>query len=125
MIEHRPKLLDSKSIVLLAARSQAKRDTYAFLALALGATRVERVSDVAELQSLLGQEGWDFVCVDDAKVDDIRSKLTGNGSSLRKSAKRKRTSGRQDPAPPDISSHKIVGHEYIVQSLILGALVDG
>ncbi|KAJ5908906.1 hypothetical protein N7495_001588 [Penicillium taxi] len=138
-IATRPKLLDGHSVLIITGRGKAeeKRKAYIFLTLALGASRVERVPDLQTAKLLLESQmeaslpcSWDFVYVDDADQASARSMLTPrpktqrihlfHGSRKRKkSAVFTKTTPNDDPLPA-----KVVGNEFVCQSLILGRLYE-
>lgn len=105
--------------------------TYAFLTLALGASNVKRVSDLQEAKTLISDqpEIWKWIYVDGSVAEAgevVFGKVKGAGK------KRKRgdesASGKSDSEKLFVASAdgdvKVVNNEFVVQSLILGALVD-
>lgn len=126
-IERRPRLLKDKSVMLVMGKRKAeeKRKAYVFLIHALGAKRVEHVKDFAAAKRLLQADtDWDWVYVDDGKVDEARAELLGEkkvGTVKLKSLKRKR--GDVLDSASAVNGLKVVGDEFVVQSLIFGALV--
>jgi len=130
-VSHRPKLLESKSVMLVMGKGKAeeRRKAYVFLTYALGAKRVARVRDLAAAKRMLEEEnhGWDWVYVDDGKVDEARAELFGEkkvGTVRLKGVKRKRTGASEVDAERIGGGLKVVGDEFVVQSLIFGALVE-
>ena len=104
---------------------EERRKAYLFLTTALGAARVERVRDVEVAKTLLVHDrSWDWVCVDDNKVEQTSAELIGQKGHTVK--KRKRNSGVDNVTGVDVGQQgvRIVGDEYIVQSLILGSLLE-
>ncbi|KAL5355421.1 hypothetical protein BJX96DRAFT_183256 [Aspergillus floccosus] len=139
-IAARPNLLQGQSVLIVMGRSKAdeeKRKAYLFLTYALGAARVERVSDIKavratlEQQSRTGSARWDWIYVDNEEKASAISGLLGPGSQkaqpVHHPRKRKRgvladsARGRDPGSGPNV---RIVGNEFVCQSLILGKLVD-
>lgn len=147
-ITARPKLLEGKSVLLVMGRGKAeeRRKAYIFLTYALGPSRVERVFDLKAAKALLDQQAadasstpvWDLIYVDDSEQAAARNMLLGfsgttgseKTSSGRAGKKRKRSelmgSVHHNGGDADDSRKKmrIVGNEFICQSLILGKLFE-
>ncbi|PWY79597.1 hypothetical protein BO70DRAFT_371666 [Aspergillus heteromorphus CBS 117.55] len=136
-IAGRPNLLSGQSVLLVTGRSgrtdEEKRKAYLFLTYALGASRIERVSDLKTVRAILGNQadgstdgsGWDWVYVDED--DRLCAKAVTSGSSLAGSRKRKRSRLTESTSGNDLgldTNVKIVGNEFLCQSLILGRLFD-
>lgn len=138
-IENREILLQGQGVLIVSlsakkgkgANMWERRKAYAFLTLALGAGSVKRVKDVEEAKALVGQdrEGrWKWVYVDGgveeaAGVLFSGNRMVGGGGSK----KRKRESGggkREFKMSVGDGRVRVVNDEFVVQSLILGALVD-
>lgn len=127
IVDGRSKLLHGKNIVLVLGKGkiEERRKAYVFLTTALGAARVERVRDVEAAKSLLVHDrSWEWVCVDDNKVEQTSAELFGLEDHARK--KRKRNSGADSVTGMNVGQQgvRVVGDEYIVQSLILGSLLE-
>ncbi|CAI7669514.1 unnamed protein product [Penicillium pancosmium] len=135
----RPKLLDGKSVLIVMGRGKAeeKREAYVFLTFALGASRVERVPDVEAARSILESEfdsglpcSWDFVYADDADRDAARTMLVPRPMSQRVQGKKRKKSAAFAMDPSDMGTSdtsytpRVVGAEFVCQSLILGQLYD-
>ena len=108
MIGTRAKLLDDSAVVFVTGRGKAeeKRKPFVFLTQAIGAGKVENVADLRAAKALLDDEGnrtegYRWVFVDDNQVEAAETLL-----------------GRQHEV-------RVVGNEFICQSLILGGLADG
>lgn len=140
-IATRPKLLDGKKVLIITGRGKAeeKRKAYIFLTFALGAARVERAPDLELAKDLIDSQSeasvprsWDLVYVDDSDQASAKSMLTPRPKSqrmqgLRGSQGRKRKSAVLDF--PSSSSNlsapaRVVGNEFVCQSLILGRLFE-
>ncbi|PLB43135.1 BRCT domain protein [Aspergillus steynii IBT 23096] len=144
VISARPNLLAGQSVLIVMGRGKAdeeRRKAYLFLTYALGASRVERVPDVKSARAVLDQQGdvqnkceWDWIYVDnDEKASAIATilgaSLSGSqkAQSTQKSKKRKRVELTESISSNDLGSNtnvKIVGNEFVCQSLILGKLFD-
>ncbi|KAJ5689371.1 hypothetical protein N7462_003763 [Penicillium macrosclerotiorum] len=138
-ISSRPKLLGGKSVLIVTGRGKAgeKRRAYIFLTFALGAARVERVPDIETARALLESQSeaslpcsWDFVYVDDADEAAAQSILTPRPKTqkvhLIHGRKRRRstvTMSTPSQEPPS-STARVIGNEFVCQSLILGRLYE-
>ncbi|PYI22945.1 hypothetical protein BO99DRAFT_409716 [Aspergillus violaceofuscus CBS 115571] len=143
-IAGRPNLLNGQSVLLVTGRSgridEERRKAYLFLTYALGASRIERVSDLKSARAILNAQteeghvrkrGWDWIYIDDDDKPSARAMalssagVSGSGSTSRK---RKRTTKLMESVTGDdlgLSTNvRIVGNEFVCQSLILGRLFD-
>jgi hypothetical protein len=106
----RPNILDSASIIFVLGRGE-KRRPYVFLTRALGAERIEKVSDLRAAKVLLeesdGKE-YKWVFVDDGEVETATAQFTKSGRGSAKSP-----------------SMRVVGNEFVKQSLVLGKMFGG
>lgn len=120
----REKLLDGKSILIVTPRSKAeKRKPYVFLTRALGPSRVGQVGDLLEARTKLGSEEWDLL-YSDCSQEDAAATVFGHTASNGASKKRKRgPAAVEDPAPPP-KRIRVIDDETMIQSLILGQLMD-
>jgi hypothetical protein len=138
-ISARPKLLAGHSVLLVMGRGKAeeKRKAYIFLTYALGASRVERVPDLGTARALIDSQSdagvptsWDWIYVDDADQAAAKSMLTPRARTQRihlfHGKKRKRSIASSTPTPPGElkCSARVVGNEFVCQSLILGSLYE-
>lgn len=129
-VQTRPLLLNDEGVLIVAPKKDKvaweRRKTYGFLTLALGAGTVERVNDLQEAKSMMEADPhiWKWIYVD-GKIDEAFSKLCGKVAG---GNKRKRVSEAvlDNGAKMSVSngSVTVVNDEFVVQSLILGALVD-
>ncbi|KAL4812805.1 fungal Rad9-like Rad53-binding-domain-containing protein [Aspergillus spinulosporus] len=132
-ISSRPNLLNGQSVLLITGRNgkvdEERRKAYIFLTYALGASKIERVPDIQSARTALqkqlqdGQEtSWNWVYIDD---DDKAAKVLAAGSLP---SKRRKNSRLTEPISGDDlglnSNVRVVGNEFVCQSLILGRLVD-
>lgn len=136
-IDARPKLLEGKSVLIVMGRGKAeeKRKAYVFLTIALGAARVQRVPDLETAKALIDSQseaslpcGWDFIYVDDADQASAKALLTPQPRTQmihfvhRK--RRRKSISMSTPPNEAVRSGKVVGSEFICQSLILGRLFE-
>lgn len=144
-IATRPKLLEGQSVLIVTGRGKAeeKRKAYIFLTFALGASRVERVPDLETARALFESQSeaslpcaWDLVYVDDADQSAAQAMLTPRPKTQRislshgKVGRKRRKSSALFPmldsaenGPAGVPLAKVVGNEFVCQSLILGRLV--
>ena len=126
IIEARERLLDEHNIILVMGKGKAeeRRRPYVFLTYALGASRVVRVPnlDAAKKTLEVAEAKWDWVYVD-GKVEEAEKLLFGNQSSTQVGKKRKRA---DEDGLDGVTGQRprVVSDEFVIQSLILGALVD-
>ncbi|KAJ6110332.1 hypothetical protein N7486_002567 [Penicillium sp. IBT 16267x] len=138
-IAARPKLLGGKSVLIITGRGKAekKRRAYIFLTFALGASRVERVPDLETARALMQSQSeaslpcsWDLVYVDDADQSSAKSMLTPRPKTQRISLvhgkKRKHSAvfTLTNPVDESLPIPRVVGNEFVCQSLILGRLFE-
>ncbi|PIA92408.1 hypothetical protein CB0940_09910 [Cercospora beticola] len=131
LVENRMRLLRNESLILVAPKTGSanmeKRKTFAFLTLACGAGRVKRVYDIAEAKKLTldDPDTWKWVYVD-SSVAEAEKVLFGRAAAASK--KKKRGSEANNVAPEKMSATdgvvKLVNDEFVIQSLILEALVE-
>lgn len=130
-INQREVLLSGDGVLIVTPKkgkaNLERSKTYAFLTLALGASNVKRVSDLQEAKVLISEqpEIWKWIYVD-GSVAAAGETVFGRAKEAGK--KRKRD---DEPAKTDLDKTfvgngkvKIVNDEFVIQSLILGALVD-
>ncbi|PYH42742.1 chromatin-binding protein RAD9 [Aspergillus saccharolyticus JOP 1030-1] len=140
-IAGRPNLLNGQSVLLVTGRSgridEERRKAYLFLTYALGASRIERVSDLKSARAILsaqskdeqpGKRSWDWIYIDDDdKASAKAMALSTSGSSGTGPRKRKRTKLMESVTGDNLglsTNVRIVGNEFVCQSLILGRLFD-
>lgn len=128
---NRDRLLQGGRVLLVGPSQKAKwevRKTYAFLTVALGATSVRRVMNLDAAKKILerGDESWKWVYVD-GKIEDAERTLFGTGGeggNARGSATTKKKNEDKDKMVAGNGNVKIVGDEFVIQSLILGSLLE-
>ena len=126
IVESRPRMLNDASVLIVMEKGQEKSmQQHPLITHALGASKISRaISDasaakaVADAQAL-GQP-WDWVFSYD-KAQEVEEKLFGGNSTGKK---RKR--GRDSESGPVGKKGKtrVVGNEFVIQSLILGMLIE-
>ncbi|CAG8031098.1 unnamed protein product [Penicillium salamii] len=133
-ISARPKLLAGHSVLLVMGRGKAeeKRKAYIFLTYALGASRVDRVPDLSTARALIdsqaeaGLPSWDWIYVDDADQAAARSMLAPRTQRIHlfHGKKRKKSIASSTPVSETNCTTRVVGNEFVCQSLILGRLFE-
>lgn len=128
IVDNRPKMLNGASVLVIMEKGQEKvMHQHPLITHALGASKVSRaVSDASAAKAVadaaaLG-EPWDWVFSYD-KEEEVEKKLFG-GSRTGKKRKRGRESDVCDLTPGKKTRTRVVGNEFVIQSLILGMLVD-
>lgn len=141
-IDNRPQLLGGEGVLIVASKkskvSWERHKAFAFLTLALGAGHVKQVSDLQEAKMLLSsqREKWKFVYVDGSVADASKivfgkgAIVDGDGEAKNK-RKRDETGTAAAMMKADAKamsatdgSVRVVNDEFVIQSLILGWLVD-
>ncbi|CAD6590990.1 MAG: hypothetical protein ASARMPREDX12_004879 [Alectoria sarmentosa] len=126
IVENRPKLLSGASVLIIMEKGQEKSmQQHPLITYALGATKISRaISEasaakaVADAQAL--GEPWDWIFSYD-KEQEVEEKLFG-GSGTGKKRKRGRESEYGPPGKK--GKTRVVGNEFVIQSLILGMLIE-
>ena len=128
-IQTRPKLLEGKSVLIIRSGETAEsRETFFFLIYALGASRIDRVANIEAANTTLTESRsnghtWDFLYTGAQKVNsnDLRVSTVSAGMK-RKRGFNARLRSVEDGLSDEPT--KIIDNEYLVQSLILGRLLD-
>ncbi|KAJ5099570.1 hypothetical protein N7532_006571 [Penicillium argentinense] len=136
-ISTRPRLLAGNSVLIVMGRGKAeeKRKAYVFLTFALGASRVERVPDLETARAMMDSQfesglpcTWDFIYVDDADQDAAREMLAPRPKMQRihlvHGKKRKKSATWTLDNSDTNTTARVVGNEFVCQSLILGRLFE-
>lgn len=126
IIDNRPKMLDGTSVLVIMEKGQEKSmQQHPLITHALGASKVSRaISDasaakaVADAQAL--GEPWDWVFSYD-KEREVQEKLFGESGTGKK---RKRGRDSDFGLQGKKGKTRVVGNEFVIQSLILGMLID-
>lgn len=129
IVESRPKLLDGASVLLIMEKGQEETmKQHPLITHALGASRVARAISleaaakaVTDAQAL--GEPWDWVFSYD-KEEQVEKRLHGNGQPGKKRKRGKDSEAYERSVKRAKGGPKVVGNEFIIQSLILGMLVD-
>ncbi|KAI9858869.1 MAG: hypothetical protein M1824_004034 [Vezdaea acicularis] len=137
-ISSRRKLLNGHSILLVTGKGKAeeRRKAYLFLNYALGADDVKAVANLDSAKTVLASENstgktWSLVQVEGSE-HDAQKALFENGTVMDKKRKWSRNGHRNSTRENSTASSlgvsttwpKVVGDEFVVQSLILGRLVE-
>jgi hypothetical protein len=114
MVSGRPDVLNTDAVIFVLGRGKAeeKRRPYVFLTQALGAGHIEKVSDVRAAKAHLdGPDGksYKWVFVDDRDVETANTSLT-------------KKPGR---GVANDAGVRVVGNEFVKQSLVLGRMFGG
>jgi hypothetical protein len=133
VLDRRQLLLGDKNVLLIMGKGRAeeRRKAYLFLTYALGAANVGRVKDLADAKKLLdGDETWDWVYVDTYEQEAEHALFSAAPTPVplggaTKPKKRKRGDSVDTPVDTYNGKNvKVVGDEFVIQSLILGALME-
>ncbi|KAI9676341.1 MAG: hypothetical protein M1817_000498 [Caeruleum heppii] len=137
-VTSRPRLLSDRSVLLVMGKGKAeqRRQAYLFLTYALGAAKVARVPDIEAVRTTLMDarattSTWDWVYVDGDEREAERM-LFGDYKEPAKSTFVKSTKRKRDQDGSLARQHltrstnglKVVNDEFVVQSLILGRLLE-
>lgn len=119
-LEHRPQLMRGQNVLISTQNLNLERKrTFFFLAHAMGAQKIKRVNDVHAAKQALRQDGdWNWLCVDMVCLEEARQTLLGPEQAKGRGGRRKRAASTR----PD--ALRIIGDQFIIQSLIFGALAE-
>lgn len=130
-IASRSILLKGESVLIVAPKKGKtgwdKRKTYAFLTLALGAGEVKRVNDLQEAKEIVQEDPatstWVYV---DGAVAEAEKALFSKSAGGKKRKRESDGAGKEDGSKMSAADGnvRIVNDEFVVQSLILGALIE-
>lgn len=123
----RKKLLDGKSILLVTAKGKEEtRKAYVFLTHILGPARVGQVVDNEQARKkLLEDDTWDLLYVDKNEAAAEAAVFTSVIRTSFGSKKRKRGPIATDEnAGPEPKKIRVISDEVVIQSLILGQLLE-
>ena len=119
IVSQRPNMLANTSILLIMQRHEEKiMKHHNFLTHALGATRVSRVMSIeiaarAVREALANGEQWDWVYTHDKEKETEKAIFGASGTKRRKQA-----------LEGELGRTRVVGNEFVIQSLILGQLAE-
>ncbi|KAF2113831.1 hypothetical protein BDV96DRAFT_601296 [Lophiotrema nucula] len=142
ILEQRQLLFKNQSALIITGKSKKeieRKEAYVFLAHSLGSTAVARATDLAVSKQMIIDEDWDWVYVDGgskgvtraahALFDDDGDRRKSKGGA--QSRKRKRGDSETLDGDKLLRAGNVEGKtvhvacdEFVVQSLILGALVE-
>ncbi|KAI0852327.1 hypothetical protein F5Y00DRAFT_193259 [Daldinia vernicosa] len=129
VVNKRPKLLDEARILLVMkkTKNEGKKLPYVFLAQVLGGSLV-RVFSLEEARVKLRDEEsrnrpFDWVYVDDS-LHNAQDALFGSSTGNTTTRKRKRQSTGSEEADPPPKRIRTLSDELVIQSLILGRLIE-
>ena len=126
IVENRPRMLNGASVLIIMEKGQEKSmQQHPLITHALGASRISRaISDASAAKAVADAEAlgepFDWVFSYD-KEQEVEEKLFGgNGTG------KKRKRGRDSESGPRGKKRKtrVVGNEFVIQSLILGMLIE-
>ncbi|KAL2794154.1 hypothetical protein BJX66DRAFT_351322 [Aspergillus keveii] len=132
----RPNLLSGQSVLLITGRNgkadEERRKAYLFLTYALGASKIERVPDIQSARAILEQSHnedgtsiWDWIYIDDDDKATKAMAASAGGSVLSKKRRKSRLMESTNGGGLGLDTNvRVVGNEFVCQSLILGRLVD-
>lgn len=133
--DDRPKMLEGKRVLVVVGTTKAmveKRKAYVFIIHALGAEKVGTVPTAAAAKAILetatGQEKWDWVYVNGNEMLGLHALDTPQPK--KKKNKKQRGQDDADSEDEDVAAGldklkvKVIGDHFIVQSLILGRILD-
>ncbi|KAK4696447.1 hypothetical protein P7C71_g1461, partial [Lecanoromycetidae sp. Uapishka_2] len=129
MIESRRKMLEGSSILLIMEKGQEETmKQHPLIAHALGASRVARAISQESAAKAVNDaqasgEPWDWVFSYD-KEDQVEKRLFGGDGKWRKRKRGRDSEAYKASAKRVKGGPKVVGNEFVIQSLILGMLVD-
>ena len=136
MIDNRPQFFQGQSVLMVVRKGSDEIDMefYSFLLFALGTARAERVSTIdAAIRKVATAKAqnnpFDWVITPDGEDEIRQAALRSSASNSRTQAEGSRKRERKSKRSSIIStgeevSTKVVGKEFLIQSLILGQLID-
>ncbi|KAI9725000.1 MAG: hypothetical protein M1812_000276 [Candelaria pacifica] len=125
-LERRSRLLHGRSVLLIMGKGKAEepRKAYVFLTYVLGASRVCRVVSVDAARKALADDVdyWDWVYVDrnEASVEKALLLKPEAGKKRKRGVEENNVNGNGTA----VKKVKVVGNEFVIQSLILGRLLE-
>lgn len=119
-------LSDTSVLLIMQKHEEGPMRHHIFLTQALGASKVAKVTSVEGAAKTISEAGepWDWVYTHSDRVAEVEKVLYG-GVMGGRGRKRKRTSGGgKDKAEGGVKRPRVVEHEFVIQSLILGQLAE-
>ncbi|KAF2023562.1 hypothetical protein EK21DRAFT_94806 [Setomelanomma holmii] len=138
-VSERDLLLHDQTVLLVTGKSKKeieKRQPFIFLTHALGSANVGRCADLTAAAEMLQDGQWDWIYVDngeqgvaDAAAEVFRTDKPAATGKPKKGKKRKRDETEEQEqliARGEVNGNRvrITCSEFVIQSLILGALVE-
>ncbi|OCL02227.1 hypothetical protein AOQ84DRAFT_393084 [Glonium stellatum] len=129
VLARRELLLEAQNVLLVTGKGKGREERkrpYFFLTHALGARRVCWCRDLETAKEMLEGDIWDWVYVDGESRADAEGVLFDGHGGKEKGRRKKRESSEGFVSHGIVNGKrvKIAGDEFVVQSLILGALID-
>lgn len=130
ILETRSKLLHDQSVLLIMSNREEKTmKSHPLITHALGASKVSRALNIdvaakAIAEAQANGEPWNWVYSHDNEKE-VERRLFGGGEKAGRKRKRGRGSDGVTGASGEKGGTRVVGNEFVIQSLILGMLVDG
>ena len=139
VVSDRDLLLRDQTVLLVTGKSKKeieKRQPFVFLTHALGSANVGRCADLTAAAEMLQDGHWDWIYVDNGEqgVADAAAELFGTdkpaaSGKAKKGKKRKRDETEEQEqlvARGEMNGNRvrITCSEFVIQSLILGALIE-
>ncbi|MCJ1401448.1 hypothetical protein MMC11_004661 [Xylographa trunciseda] len=133
IISHRPTFLAGSSVLIITGKGKEEQmmKAYPFIAYALGATKVSSAAGLDAARQILTEaagsgEEWDWVCYHEGEKSSERAGRRQAEAILfgsnERGRKRKQSGGM--PGPGLMGRTRVVVTEFVIQSLILGQLLD-
>ncbi|ROV89574.1 hypothetical protein VMCG_09939 [Cytospora schulzeri] len=129
VIKHRPRLLDGSRILLVLRRKdEGKKMAYVFLARVLGAS-LSRVYSMDEARTQLKASEaagypYNWVYVEDTMAAKADLFPAGSPSMALAGSKKRKRKSEADLAGPPLKRIRTLSNELVIQSLILGRLLE-
>ena len=129
IVENRPKILGNASVLLIMEKNQEETmKQHPLITHALGASKIARaVNEDAAVKAVndgqaLGQP-WDWVFSYD-KEKAVEDRLFGTNQTGKKRKRGRESEARPGQGRERRAKTRVVGNEFVIQSLILGMLVE-
>ena len=127
IVASRSTMLSNTSVLLIMQKhEEGPMRHHIFLTHALGASKVAKVTSVEGAAKAISEAGepWDWVYTHSDRVAEVEKALYG-GAGGGRGRKRKRISGGgRDNTAGGMKRPRVVEHEFVIQSLILGQLAE-
>ena len=129
VLARRPALLGGTRVLFVTGKGKAeeRRRAFVFLTFALGAAAVVQVRDLQEAKVELGKAEFDMVYAEGNEDEVKRQLFVKSAERARKKGKKRRQGVEVQQDKGGVDEHgmpKLINDEFVVQSLILGALME-